>query len=180
MKHRNGLRNCMILNGFRYIKRYFICTFQLKEYIYLAAWKYPVHVAGTRVIRISRIWRARARVYEWLRAGNSYISLRFLKNYIRPNFPLNRCLARRCIRSTYVDQMAHLRERNDSQAFRIPGTSPSLSCFAPILSRTARRNVQNVDTTVLRERFPKRAYGLIYGISFRSSLSCLSSNRKIF
>lgn len=50
------------------------------------------------------------------------IASRFLKNYIRPNLA-ELLSSRRCVRSTYADQMARPRERNDSQAFGIPGAS---------------------------------------------------------
>lgn len=88
--------------------------------------------------------------------------------------------SRRCVRSTYACQMAHPRERSDSQAFRdsgrlSPPSSRSLYLVPVVLVVrvvivfvdsiwTARRNARNAGTVVLRERFPECAYGLIYGI----------------
>lgn len=69
--------------------------------------------------------------------------------------------------------MAHPRERNDSQAFGIPGTFRSFVLVVVVVIiavvfvdsiRTARRNAENAETAVLRERFPKCTYGLIYSI----------------
>lgn len=98
--------------------------------------------------------------------------LDFLKIIFGPIFR-NCCLlpsrARRRTRFTYASQMVYSRERNDSQAFEIPDGFPPVRSFALVIAvasvdsiRTG--NVQNGETVVLRERFPKCAYGLIYGI----------------
>lgn len=95
----------------------------------------------------------------------------FLKIIFGPIFR-NCCLPRLGVFALLTrDQMAHppLPPVNETWIFGIPGASRlSLLVVVAVVVvesiRTAWRNVQNVETAVLRERFPKCAYGLIYGI----------------
>lgn len=115
-----------------------VCLFYFRSAAVISNWE---HISGgfeiscyTRSeLAFIGIDRARACVRARIATLREFLylsPLRFLKNYVRPNFPLNRCLARWHVRSTYVDQMAHFRERNDSQAFQILDASPCRRCRA--------------------------------------------------